>query len=158
MRTIVRTAFGVFFCGGSLLIHPGGEIFSQTIHWSSRGVGGGGFGEDHGVLAGLAVGLVAQAANHEARHATLPANLGDRGALHLDRVGIGSLAYVGGCLLARHECIAGGDHADDDPRAAAALAGRHRVQSDPLAGPAGAGPGLGRRHRARPHPEAGLRR
>jgi len=42
MKTFVRTAVRVFFCGGSLLFHPGGEILSQTIHWSSRGVGGGG--------------------------------------------------------------------------------------------------------------------
>jgi hypothetical protein len=24
------------------LVHPGGDVLSQTVHWSSRGVGGGG--------------------------------------------------------------------------------------------------------------------
>jgi photosystem II stability/assembly factor-like uncharacterized protein len=45
MISIGRTAFAagvLFFCTGSLLIHPGGDCHAQIIHWSSRGVGGGG--------------------------------------------------------------------------------------------------------------------
>jgi hypothetical protein len=44
MKSTGRTAIPVmlFFCTGSLLIRPCGEVLSQTMHWSSRGVGGGG--------------------------------------------------------------------------------------------------------------------
>ena len=42
MKTIGRSAFPLLLCTCGLLIHPGGGILSQTLHWSSRGVGGGG--------------------------------------------------------------------------------------------------------------------
>jgi hypothetical protein len=44
MKTIRRTAYLpiLSFCTCGLLIHPGGGILAQTIHWSSRGVGEGG--------------------------------------------------------------------------------------------------------------------
>ena len=43
MKPTGRTAIPgmLFFCTGSLLIRPRDEVFSQTMHWSSRGVGGG---------------------------------------------------------------------------------------------------------------------
>jgi photosystem II stability/assembly factor-like uncharacterized protein len=45
MNTFDRAAFlarVIFWCAGCLLCRPGGDIHSQTMHWSSRGVGGGG--------------------------------------------------------------------------------------------------------------------
>ena len=42
MKTIGQSALFALSCWGILWIHPGGDILSQTMHWSSHGVGGGG--------------------------------------------------------------------------------------------------------------------